>query len=92
MSDLTLTQRELDEIELAMYYDARLSHGTAGHNRLLLIAKLAKALGFEYLAASHNYVFPPDGVAVEKPSGVAEVEISGQKHGVVLTEGGGEKN
>lgn len=37
-----LTERERKEIVLAVFYDTALDHGTAGHNRLKLIAKLAK--------------------------------------------------
>lgn len=46
------TQREIDEIELALYYIRKTSptmqqgHGTDGHNRLCLIAKFATALGY----------------------------------------------
>jgi len=39
-----LSDRENNEIELARYYARRLNHGTAGHNRLILIAKLANML------------------------------------------------
>ena len=47
-----LTQRETDEVELALYYIRKTSptmqpgHGTDGHNRLVLISKLATALGY----------------------------------------------
>lgn len=42
---LQLSDRELQEIQHAMYYRNYLNHGTAGHNQLLLIAKLAAHLG-----------------------------------------------
>lgn len=38
--------RELKEIQHALYYAENLSHGTVGHNMLLIIAKLAKEQGF----------------------------------------------
>ena len=34
-------ERELAEIKFALMYAEEFAHGTAGHNRLLLIAKLA---------------------------------------------------
>ena len=39
-----LSDREINEIRLAIHYTKRLNHGTAGHNRLTLIAKLATML------------------------------------------------
>ena len=39
-----LTDRERHEITLAQFYARNLSHGTAGHNRLILIAKLVSML------------------------------------------------
>lgn len=38
-------ERQLKEIILALFYDQYLKHGTAGHNRLNLIARLAKKHG-----------------------------------------------
>ena len=38
-----MEEREINEIVLATFYAASLHHGTAGHNRLMLIAKLAKS-------------------------------------------------
>lgn len=43
---ITLTYREVKEIQLCMYYIENLQHGTVGHNRMILIAKLAHAVGF----------------------------------------------
>jgi hypothetical protein len=40
----TLDERELKEVELALLYAKEFHHGTNGHNRLMLIAKLAKML------------------------------------------------
>lgn len=38
-----LDERELKELALCRYY-AKLGHGTSGHNRMMLIAKLASLL------------------------------------------------
>lgn len=38
----TFTERELKEIYFALMYAYNFSHGTDGHNRLILIAKLAE--------------------------------------------------
>lgn len=38
-----LTQREIDELQLALYYIRR-SHGTDGHHRLTLLGKFATLL------------------------------------------------
>lgn len=43
---LTLTKREVSEINHALFYAERLHHGTTGHNQLMLIATLAKHAGF----------------------------------------------
>lgn len=85
MTKITFTQREMLEIELALLYAGRRNHGTAGHNRLLLIAKMATALGFEFLVPSHQFVFPPDSVEVEKPAEPDTIDINGRKIPVVLT-------
>lgn len=39
-----LTDRERAEIQLCRYYAHTLAHGTAGHNQMMLIAKLADLL------------------------------------------------
>jgi hypothetical protein len=39
-----LDDRQRKELQLARYYAQNLSHGTDGHHRLLLIAKLAEML------------------------------------------------
>lgn len=39
-------ERELNEIKLALLYEQNCAHGTAGHNRLMLIAKMAAVLGY----------------------------------------------
>lgn len=44
---MELTERELSEIKLALFYEKECNHGTAGHNRLVLIAKMATELGIE---------------------------------------------
>lgn len=45
--DLILDERELKEIHHAVYYRDVLAHGTVGHNMLMLIGKMAEAMGFE---------------------------------------------
>ena len=70
-------EREQKEIRLALFYANNLAHGTAGHNRLMLLAKMAGALGF-YLGnemALHRYgdpfnvKIPPDAEDHEALSG-----------------------
>jgi hypothetical protein len=39
-----LDQRQRDEIELARWYAKGTKHGTDGHNRLMLLAKMADML------------------------------------------------
>lgn len=46
MKQILLTKREIDEIKLCMFYTENFSHGTAGHNRMILIASLAYCVGF----------------------------------------------
>jgi len=41
---LNLSEREWKEIEFAQVYTESFAHGTDGHGRLVLIAKLANAL------------------------------------------------
>ena len=41
-----LTGREIKEIKHSLLYKSECDHGTAGHNQLILIAKLAMHLGF----------------------------------------------
>jgi hypothetical protein len=40
MQDTTLTEREQSEIKFALTYFDHFQHGTDGHSRLVLIAKL----------------------------------------------------
>lgn len=42
---IKLTERQIKEMIFALIYAEQFGHGTEGHNRLLLIAKLAQALG-----------------------------------------------
>lgn len=44
--NLVITVRELAEIRFAMEYAGQYAHGTDGHNRLILVAKMAHHLGF----------------------------------------------
>lgn len=41
---VNLGERELKEIEFARVYASKFGHGTDGHNRLILLAKLADLL------------------------------------------------
>lgn len=43
---LVLDQRELKEIQHSLYYFHELKHGTVGHNLLMLVGKMADAMGF----------------------------------------------
>lgn len=58
----TFTIREMREIKLALFY-AKMAHGTAGHNRLMLIAKMADAFGIEFDFGENEWTLP-DGVLV----------------------------
>ena len=42
---IQLTRREAKEVALCIIYDENYNHGTAGHNRMQLIAKLASYCG-----------------------------------------------
>lgn len=44
--DLTFDERELKEIHHSLYYREVLAHGTVGHNLLMLVGKMADAMGF----------------------------------------------
>lgn len=39
-----LDERQRQEVRMALEYEGRFNHGTDGHNRLLLIAKLTQLL------------------------------------------------
>lgn len=73
------TVREISEIEHALHYATQLNHGTAGHNQLMLIAKMADALGFTY---------GPDGLDIGDNEIVAAVELT---NGVNTVRTGGEE-
>lgn len=53
---LQLTEREVKELILCLVYAEDLSHGTDGHNRMLLVAKLATALGISRPASDVNMI------------------------------------
>lgn len=61
--DLEITQRELAEIKHTLYYAAHCNHGTANHNLLMLVAKLAADKGFR-LSLDKTHVIAPVGVTV----------------------------
>lgn len=58
--DKTLTERELKEVQHALYYAKYLNHGTAGHNQLMLLAQFATRLGFS-LAGDNKTMIIPSG-------------------------------
>lgn len=58
---MKLTERELSEIKLALFYEKECNHGTAGHNRLMLIAKMAKELGIELDSCGDTLTVPSGG-------------------------------
>lgn len=64
---MNLNERQIKEMYLALFYAEKLGHGTDGHNRLILIAKLARQLGFErrgeYLYQDGAQVNPVQGTA-----------------------------
>jgi hypothetical protein len=53
---LKLTERELKEIKLALWYEQHCVHGTTGHNRLMIIAKLARYAGMSLARSRHKDV------------------------------------
>lgn len=61
MSQLDLTDRELKEIKHALFYADGCNHGTTGHNQLLLIAKLARHIGFK-AHSEFSFTAWPDAV------------------------------
>ena len=56
----TFTEREINEIKLCVMYAEEFSHGTDGHNRMRLIAKLAKLCTDEHvrLIAGDESILP----------------------------------
>lgn len=69
MNELKITQRELLEIKQNLFYVAECNHGTAGHNQMVLIAKLAEHIGFRLEVTDGMPVFAvvvPEEVTVTK--------------------------
>lgn len=67
--DLQLTGRELMEIKHSMFYANECNHGTSGHNLFILVAKLARHIGFKLEPTDGIPVFDvrvPDGVEITK--------------------------
>ena len=71
-----LTEREAKEVDFAQMYANHYSHGTDGHNRLLLISKLAhmidslekdKAELFEHIAKARRQGYNPFNQEAKKP-------------------------
>lgn len=44
---LVLTKREINDLKLCLFYANECNHGADGHNRMMLVSKLARALGIE---------------------------------------------
>lgn len=65
-----LDERQQNEVLFAIVYEAHFSHGTDGHNRLLLISKLVDMLG----AAEYNAERIVRGVEVEDVFGYDDDE------------------
>lgn len=59
---LEITERQAKEIQFAIYYAEYGNHGTDGHNRLLLIAKMAFFLGFRNDVTNHLVL--PEGAKI----------------------------
>lgn len=54
-----LDERQLAEVEFAKLYASQFEHGTDGHNRLLLIAKMAELLDqYQSALKIHNINLP----------------------------------
>ncbi len=86
MNKSVFTQREMSEIELALFYVMRCKHGTAGHNRLLLIAKMAQRMGI--VMDANRVMIVPSDVTVEPYDlgpATARVKIVQGEAGVILT-------
>lgn len=70
---LDLTESELTEIKHALFYSDNCHHGTTGHNQLMLIAKLARCVGFKSYA-EFSFTCFPDEANVAEP-----IDYSGYK-------------
>jgi hypothetical protein len=66
---LRLTERDIKEIQHSLFYAERLAHGTAGHNQIMLIASLARFLGFQIDVYGELH-FPDDVRIVKLEPGV----------------------
>lgn len=67
------TAREVDEIKFAQMYAVTFAHGTDGHSRLILIAKLADKLNTSELLRLDPQALEPDLQAIEVPKTVIEI-------------------
>jgi hypothetical protein len=60
VAQVYFNERERKELEHCLYYAENLHHGADGHNRMMLVAKLASALGIslagEGIAMPHLFV------------------------------------
>jgi hypothetical protein len=57
--------REIKEIKLALFYAKHCNHGTAGHNRLMLIANMANALGIQYYFETEEWILPENVIVLD---------------------------
>lgn len=64
--NLVITERELKEIHLCCLYLLKFRHGTAGHNQMMIIGKMADHLGFRL--DENGGIVVPEGVEVIKDS------------------------
>lgn len=67
VAGLPVTVREVAEIKHAIFYAKECNHGTAGHDQIMLIAKLSEYLGFSLELTDEIPVlrlYIPDGVEV----------------------------
>lgn len=78
MNKSIFTQREISEIELALFYAMKCKHITAGHNRLLLIAKMAQNLGFG-MGSNAKMIVPSDVLVEAYDLGPATAKIESAK-------------
>lgn len=62
LNEIEFTERELNELAHCVNYAENYHHGADGHNRMMLVAKLAKGLG---MILHQNGVIVPERAVVE---------------------------
>lgn len=68
---MTYDERQLKEIAFSLVYVEHFAHGTAGHNQYILVAKMARELGFDM----HGGELERNGVKVLPVSHVGEAAL-----------------